>query len=174
MTSINPQWVDNDQQLASLCASWMRQPIIGVDTEFMRSDTFFPHIGLLQIADADGAYLIDPLKIRDKSSLIEVLKQPSVIKVIHSCSQDLAVFHHYLGIFPEPIFDTQVAAAFVGHGLAISYANLLKNLLDIDIPKQETRSNWLQRPLSKAQLHYAALDAIYLLPIYHQMRQEMH
>lgn len=173
MTSIRYEWIDEDQQLATLCASWLRQPAIAIDTEFMRSDTFFPHVGLLQIADANGVYLIDPLAMKDKSPLIKVLQQTSVVKVIHSCSQDLAVFHHYLGILPEPIFDTQMAASFIGQGMAISYANLLKSLLGIDIPKQETRSNWLQRPLSDAQLDYAMLDVVYLLPIYTQMHTQL-
>ena len=173
MTEVNPQWVDNDKQLTELCTFWLKQSAIAIDTEFMRSETFYPHIGLLQIADNDGVHLIDPLKISDRSPLIKVLLESSIIKVIHSCSQDLAVFHHYLGILPEPIFDTQIAAAFIGHGMAISYANLLKTLLGIDIPKQETRSNWLQRPLSDAQLHYAALDVAYLLPIYLQMQTRL-
>ncbi len=173
MTEFNPQFVDNDTQLATLCTSWLEQPAIAIDTEFMRSETFYPHIGLLQIADNDGVYLIDPLKINDRSPLVEVLRQTSVVKIIHSCSQDLAVFHHYFGILPETIFDTQIAAGFIGHGMAISYAKLLKTLLGIDIPKQETRSNWLRRPLSDAQLHYAAMDVAYLLPIYLQMKTKL-
>ena len=171
--AINSEWIDNDEQLAIKCASWSQQPAIAIDTEFMRSDTFFPHIGLLQIADSNGAYLIDPLSIENKSLLVDVFKQPSVTKVIHSCSQDLNVFHHYLNTLPEPIFDTQVAAAFLGHGMSVSYANLLKALLGIDIPKEETRSDWLHRPLSDAQLTYAALDVVYLLPIYAQMQQTL-
>lgn len=176
MTSARPvcyRWIDADGPLAALCASWLTQPAIAIDTEFMRSHTFFPHVGLLQIADADSVYLIDPLKIQDKSALIDVLQRPSVVKVMHSCSQDLEVFHHYLGVLPEPIFDTQIAAAFTGLGSAISYANLLKHLLGLDIPKQETRSNWLQRPLSDAQLDYAVRDVAYLLPVYAHMRSQL-
>ena len=115
--AINSEWIDNDEQLAIECASWSQQTAIAIDTEFMRSDTFFPHIGLLQIADSNGAYLIDPLSIENKSLLVDVFKQPSVTKVIHSCSQDLNVFHHYLNTLPKPIFDTQVAAVEFLHDL---------------------------------------------------------
>ncbi|MFC3117035.1 ribonuclease D [Cellvibrio fontiphilus] len=166
-----PIWVDQDDQLAELCARWQQQAALAIDTEFMRSDTFYPIAGLLQIGDGKGCYLIDPLAINSLEPLRELLLNPGVTKVLHSCSEDLEVFQRWLGIVPAPLFDTQVAAAFAGLGFGMGYANLIKNLLGIEIPKEETRSDWLQRPLSAAQLKYAALDVAHMLIVYGKLLQ---
>lgn len=160
------EWVDNDERLAALCEQWQQQAVIALDTEFIRTRTFFPKIGLLQIADAHGIYLIDPLEIKQSDALKSVLTAPQVIKVIHSCSEDLEVFDRFLSVLPSPLFDTQIAAAFAGFGASISYANLIKSIRGDEIPKQETRSDWLQRPLSQSQLDYAALDVEHLIEVY--------
>lgn len=167
----DPIWIDRDDQLAALCARWHQQAAIAVDTEFMRSDTFYPIAGLLQIGDGQGCYLIDPLAISDLEPLRALLMDPQVTKVLHSCSEDLEVFQRWLGLVPSPLFDTQVAAAFAGLGFGLGYANLVKQLLLIDIPKEETRSDWLQRPLSAAQLKYAALDVAHMLVVYGKLLQ---
>jgi ribonuclease D len=166
-----PIWIDQDDQLAELCARWQQQAALAIDTEFMRSDTFYPIAGLLQIGDGKGCYLIDPLAINNLDPLRELLLNPAVTKVLHSCSEDLEVFQRWLGVVPAPLFDTQVAAAFAGLGFGLGYANLIKNLLTIEIPKEETRSDWLQRPLSAAQLKYAALDVAYMLIVYGKLLQ---
>lgn len=163
------EWVDNDRRLAELSQQWQQQAAIAIDTEFVRSRTFFPAIGLVQIADTQGIYLIDPLAISDTTPLQAVLKDPQVVKVIHACSEDIEVFLRYLSVLPTPLFDTQIAASFAGYGASIGYANLLKAIEGLSIPKQETRSDWLQRPLSQAQLNYAALDVQYLLSVYHRL-----
>lgn len=160
------QWIDNDLALSELCTSLSQQTAIALDTEFVRTRTYFPHIGLLQIADANGIYLIDPLPIKDATPFAKILTNPNIVKVVHACSEDLEVFHHAFGVYPTNIFDTQVAAGFSSYGASIGYANLVHEVKGIEIPKQETRSDWLQRPLSDAQLRYAALDVEYLLEIY--------
>jgi ribonuclease D len=114
-------------------------------------------------------YLIDPLAITKTQPMADVLTNPNVVKVVHACSEDLEVFRHAFGVFPESLFDTQVAAGFAGFGSSIGYANLMREMKQIDIPKQETRSDWLQRPLSDAQLRYAALDVEYLLEIHREL-----
>lgn len=166
-----PIWIDSAAQLADLCAAWQAQGAIAVDTEFMRTDTFYPIAGLLQIGDGKGCYLIDPLAINDWQPLKELLLNHTVTKVLHSCSEDLEVFQRWLGVVPEPIFDTQIAAAFANLGFGLGYANLVKQLLGIEIPKDETRSDWLQRPLSEAQLKYAALDVAHMLIVYGKLLQ---
>lgn len=166
-----PIWVDHDDQLAELCARWRTQASIAVDTEFMRSDTFYPIAGLLQIGDGQGCYLIDPLAIKTSEPLRELLLDENVTKVLHSCSEDLEVFQRWLGLVPTPLFDTQIAAAFAGLGFGLGYANLVRNVLGIEIPKDETRSDWLQRPLSQAQLKYAALDVAHMLIVYGKLLQ---
>ena len=114
-----------------------------------------------------------PLAINDFSPFKALLVNPNVIKVLHSCSEDLDVFSRLLGVVPEPLFDTQIAAAYAGFGFSVGYANLLKAVLAIDIPKSETRSDWLQRPLSQSQLKYAAMDVAYLLVVYGKLLKEL-
>ena len=166
-----PIWIDQDDQLAELCAAWRQQAAIAVDTEFMRSDTFYPIAGLLQIGDGKGCYLIDPLAIQNLAPLRELMLDTAVTKVLHSCSEDLEVFQRWLDVVPEPLFDTQIAAAFAGLGFSLGYSGLVKSLLTIEIPKDETRSDWLQRPLSIAQLNYAALDVAHMLIVYGKLLQ---
>lgn len=166
-----PIWIDQDDQLTELCASWRNQAAIAVDTEFMRSDTFYPIAGLLQIGDGKGCYLIDPLAIQNLTPLRELMLDTNVTKVLHSCSEDLEVFQRWLGVVPAPLFDTQIAAAFAGLGFSLGYSALVKNVLGIEIPKDETRSDWLQRPLSVAQLKYAALDVAHMLIVYGKLLQ---
>lgn len=166
-----PIWIDQDDQLTELCASWRQQAAIAIDTEFMRSETFYPIAGLLQVGDGKGCYLIDPLMINDNAPLRELMLDPAVTKVLHSCSEDLEVFQRWLGVVPAPLFDTQVAAAFAGLGFSLGYSSLVKHLLNTEIPKDETRSDWLQRPLSAAQLNYAALDVAHMLVAYGKLLQ---
>lgn len=175
MTAIptEPIWIDQDQELARLCEGWRGQAAIALDTEFMRSETFYPKTGLLQVGDGQGFYLIDPLAIDELQPLRELFTDPQVTKVLHAPSEDLEVFQHWLGVLPEPLFDTQLAAAFVGEGFSLGYAGLGKAILGVEIPKGETRSNWLQRPLSVAQKRYAALDVAHMLVIYGKLLQRL-
>ena len=166
-----PIWIDQDDQLTELCSTWRKQAAIAVDTEFMRSDTFYPIAGLLQIGDGKGCYLIDPLAIKNLAPLRELMLDTAVTKVLHSCSEDLEVFQRWLGVVPAPLFDTQIAAAFAGLGFSLGYSGLVKSVLTIEIPKDETRSDWLQRPLSVAQLKYAALDVAHMLIVYGKLLQ---
>jgi len=172
-TSPEFQWINTDRDLAKLCEQLSRQVAIALDTEFVRSRTYYPHLGLLQIADDYGVYLIDPLAIKNTQPLADILTNPGIVKVLHSCSEDLEVFQSALGVLPASLFDTQIAAGFAGYGSSIGYAKLLHEIKGVDIPKQETRSNWLQRPLSDAQLNYAALDVVYLLEVYQSLVERL-
>ncbi|MDO3383880.1 ribonuclease D [Gilvimarinus algae] len=162
----HPIWVDDEATLNQLCLRWASQAAIAVDTEFMRSDTFYPIAGLIQVGDGHGCYLIDPLAIEDLSALAELWRNERVTKVLHACSEDLEVFNALLGTVPSPLFDTQIGAAFAGWGYSLGYAALVREQLGVDIPKGETRSDWLVRPLSSAQKDYAALDVAHLLIVY--------
>lgn len=173
MIPTEPIWIAQDQELAELCARWRQQAAIAIDTEFMRSETFYPIAGLIQVGDGRGCYLIDPLAITDFSPLRELLLDSAVTKVLHSCSEDLEVFQRLLDLVPSPLFDTQIAAAFAGYGFSLGYAGLVKAVLNIDVPKEETRSDWLQRPLSVAQLKYAALDVAHMLVVYGKLLQQL-
>jgi ribonuclease D len=166
LIATDPIWVDNSTELETLCARWRQQAAIAVDTEFMRTTTFFPKAALFQVGDGQGCYLIDPLAIENLEPFAELLRDDRVTKIMHSCSEDLEVFQTFLQVVPEPIFDTQVAAAFAGLGFSFGYARLVEACLGIEIAKSETRSDWLQRPLSVSQMNYAALDVAYLPVIY--------
>jgi ribonuclease D len=122
-------------------------------------------VALLQLCWGETAYLIDPLQLGDLSALQDFLTDPSQTKLIHSASEDLEVFSHWLGVLPRPLFDTQRAAALTGLGAGQSYRALVAHFFDVDLPKDETQSDWLQRPLSDAQAEYAAQDVTYLHPM---------
>lgn len=159
--------------LASATASWAGVEAIALDTEFMRTDTFHPILGLIQVCTGAGTWLIDPLAIADWSPLAQVLADTRVVKVLHSCSEDLEVFARALGQVPTPLFDTQVAAALCGYGFSKGYSHIVRELLAVDLAKHETRSDWLRRPLSPAQLRYAAEDVHYLMAVYLRLAAEL-
>ncbi|MEM6793471.1 MAG: ribonuclease D [Acidobacteriota bacterium] len=160
-------------QLRAASERWLEREVIALDTEFVRERTFFPALGLLQIASGNEVFLVDPLAIDDFGPLIEVLEAASVLKILHSGSEDLEVLGLEFDALPHPLFDTQTAAALVGRGYSPGYARLIDDLFGLTIPKGETRSNWLRRPLRPAQLHYAALDVAYLIPAYRQLAGEL-
>jgi len=161
-----PTWIDSDEQLAELCQRWCQQKAVALDTEFMRSRTFYPQPALVQVGDGERCYLIDNLAIDNLEPLRDLLLDTRVTKIMHSCSEDLETLDRLLGVTPEPIFDTQIAAALTGMGAGLGYAAAVKTLLNIELPKSETRSDWLQRPLSEAQKNYAALDVAWLPLMY--------
>lgn len=166
-------YVDKNDQLAQLCLEWSRANFIALDTEFIRTDTFYPITGLLQLSIGDCNYLIDPLTIDVWQPFVELMQNTAITKVLHSCSEDLEVFDRLLGVLPTPLFDTQMAAAMLGFGFSLSYQNLVAAMLDVHVEKGETRSNWLQRPLTPSQCHYAALDVEYLPVIYQRLSDEL-
>ncbi|MGM0634079.1 MAG: ribonuclease D [Pseudomonadota bacterium] len=168
---LQPQLVTDNAKLKQLCQRWRQMPALSMDTEFIRVDTFYPQLGLLQVCDGQGSYLLDPLALTEWAAFRELLGNPDILKVLHACSEDLLVFREYFDVMPGPLFDTQKAGAFLGMGYSISYQNLVRELLEIEVDKGETRSDWLRRPLSEQQLHYAALDVAYL-PAIHQLMSE--
>lgn len=159
-------WIRDDAELAKHCADWRRLPFVALDTEFMRVDTFYPKAGLVQVGDGERAFLIDPLLIRDWSAFAALLEDSAVLKVLHACSEDLEVFLRLTGALPQPLLDTQLAAGYLGIGYSMGYSRLVQAVLNIDLPKDETRSDWLQRPLTEMQVRYAAEDAQHLAELY--------
>lgn len=170
---ISFEYVADNDRLNTLCALWKTRDILALDTEFMRVSTFYPNAGLIQVGDHDNNYLLDPVALTDWTAFVEVLQCTDVTKVLHSCSEDLVLFYSMFKSVPEPLFDTQRAAAFLGYGFSISYQNLVQKLLNITLEKGETRSDWLQRPLSDQQLKYAALDVAHLPEVYERLRAQL-
>ena len=156
--------IETQYEFEELCSKWRSDKFLAIDTEFIRTNTFYPKLGLLQIADTNNCYLIDPLCISEGSPFAQLLNT-DIEFCIHSCSEDLNLLHTSISATPREIFDSQLAAAFLGLGFSLSYQALVKLLLGEEIPKDETRSDWLKRPLTDTQLQYAANDVSYLLAL---------
>ncbi len=155
-------WLTTNQQLVEAFQQWQSLPWITMDTEFVRTKTFWPEPGLIQLGYGDDVWLIDPLTISEWQPLRDLLTDPQIVKVMHAMGEDLELFRYLLDVLPQNVFDTQIAAAYAGLDFSIGYQRLIAELLTIDIPKGETRSDWLARPLTKSQIDYAALDVFYL------------
>ncbi len=168
-----PEVVDRDDRLADLAERWLSEPAVGLDTEFVRERTFFARLGLIQVADSQGCYLVDMVSIGDRSPLGAVVQAPEVTKVFHSPSEDLEIFHYALGCVPAPLFDCQVAASLCGLGGSLGYVHLVSRLFEVELGKGVQRSNWLRRPLSDEQVRYAGLDVAYLLPAYERLHDRL-
>jgi len=165
--------VTDNQTFQQLCQQWKSASFLAIDTEFIRTSTFYPHVGLIQINDGADNTLVDPLTINDWELFCDLLQDKDIVKIMHSCSEDLQVFMASMQVLPEPVFDTQIAAGLLNEGFGCSYQTLVKNILDIDLPKGETRSDWLQRPLSENQCHYAVLDVACLPAIYQHQKSAL-
>ncbi len=163
------EWIDASERLAAACAELRSAGVIGIDTEFVRTRTFHARLGLIQFYDGAGCRLIDPLAIDEWSALEALLTDPGVIKVIHSGSEDFEILNRVTRRPLAGFFDTQIAAALTGLGPSLSYQALVQTLIGVELPKGETRSNWLRRPLSEAQRTYAVHDVEHLIAIHAQL-----
>ena len=164
--------IDHPADFVSACERLADSASLALDTEFERRNTYYPVLALLQIADETQSLLIDPLKIEDWTPLKELFAS-DVRFVMHSCSEDLEVFRKYLGTQPKNLIDTQIACAFLGKGDALGYAGMVMAMRGIKLDKSETRSNWLQRPLTEAQKSYAREDVRWLLGIYAELELKL-
>lgn len=167
------EYISDGVELARLCGEWSQENFLAIDTEFERTSTFYARMGLLQFADSRSCYLVDPLTIDDWSPLKQLLCNPACTVVMHSCSEDLSLMQSFFGCLPASLFDTQLAAAFLGLGFSISYQGLVEQLLGIEVAKDETRSDWIRRPLSEKQIQYAAADVRYLLQIREMLQAQL-
>jgi ribonuclease D len=162
------EWIDTAPALQAWIAQQPPHSLIGLDTEFMRTDTFRPKLALIQANIGGAIALLDAPKIwKDPNNstpdaLAARLRDPACLCVMHSASEDLEALAGIVPDGPAVLFDTQIAAAMAGLGAGLSYQKLVALLLSIDLPKAETRSDWLQRPLTAAQLEYAAQDVVHL------------
>ena len=166
-------WIDSDAALERAAREWEGLAAVALDTEFVRERTFFPRLGLLQICDGRASFLVDPLAIRDLAPLTALLGAAATVKVLHSASEDVEVLYRALAMVPAPLFDTQVASGLAGRGPSLSYQRLVQELLGVELPKGETRTDWLARPLSPAQRAYAGADVAWLLPLHERLRRDL-
>ncbi|MCY4472899.1 MAG: ribonuclease D, partial [Kistimonas sp.] len=155
-------WITDDESLVQAAVAWHQLPSLAMDTEFKRTSTFWPQTGLIQAAAGEKVWLIDPMHINCWQPLRRLLESRDTIKIMHAMSQDLEIFHRLVQAQPVNLFDTQLAAAYAGLAFSISYQRLVAEVLGVHLTKNETRSDWLARPLTPHQIHYAAQDVFYL------------
>ena len=150
---------------------------LGVDTEFVRERTFFPQPGLIQVSDGQAVWLLDPVALGDEPAFRQALAawmaDPDRVKILHSVGEDFEVFERVCGEIPDPLFDTQVAAALVGKPLQLKYETLAEEMLGVEFPGGLGRNNWLRRPLPEAWLDYAAHDVIALPALKDELTEQL-
>lgn len=167
------QLIATNQGLDEFCRQIADATYCAIDTEFVREKTYYPLLCLIQIATEKHMACIDPLAIADFSPLVEILRDQKILKVFHSPSQDLEILYQQFGAVPEPVFDTQLAAAVLGFSHQLSYAELVAEISGVRLEKKHTRADWSRRPLSESELDYAMDDVRYLLPVYRELRQRL-
>ncbi len=167
------EFIDTADALTAFCDTIRGAEWIALDTEFIREKTYYPKLCLIQIGIPDRAACIDPLAIQSLEPVYDLLMDSSITKVLHACSQDLEIFVHQKGEVPGPIFDTQLAAPLLGLAEQIGYGNAVKELLGVQLEKTQSRTDWSKRPLSDAQLEYAADDVRYLAKMYPMIREQL-
>ncbi len=166
--------ITRTDELAEACAKLSTAPFVAVDTEFMREQTFWPRLCLIQIAANGTEALIDSLSPElDLAPFFALMVNERVLKVFHSARQDIEIVHHLAGVIPHPIFDSQVAAMVCGFGEAVSYSMLVKRLLNRNLDKTSRFTDWSRRPLSDRQLTYALGDVTYLRDLYPKLRAQL-
>jgi ribonuclease D len=159
--------------LASHLERWAQRPWLTIDTEFVRIDTYYPKLCLIQIGDGEQAVCIDTLAFDDLHALLDVLYAPQSIKVFHAAAQDLEILVRLRGSCPQPLFDTQIAATLLGIGDQIGYAGLIEKRLGITLDKSLSRTDWARRPLKEAELAYAAADVSHLATVFVALQEEL-
>ncbi|MGB0959628.1 MAG: ribonuclease D [Halocynthiibacter sp.] len=165
-------------ELATFCKQAMTAPYVTIDTEFLRERTYYAQLCLVQIAyPGDGendAVLVDPLVDGlSLEPLYDLFRDESTVKVFHAARQDLEIFFHDAGVFPTPLFDTQVAAMVCGYGDQVGYETLVRSIAKKPLDKSSRFTDWSRRPLTEAQQTYAIGDVTYLRTIYEHLAKEI-
>ena len=168
-----PVYIANQENLVAFVERAMRSSVLAIDTEFLREKTYYAKLCLIQLATDDEAVIVDPFSVGDLGALKPVLENESVVKLFHAGSQDLEILLREVGVLPRPIFDTQVAAALLGHTQQIGYAALVGTECGVTLKKIDSFTDWSRRPLSESQLEYAADDVLYLPRMYARMRAQL-
>ncbi len=167
------QFIQQQTELANVLTLMSQYSTYGLDTEFIKVDTLWPKLGVFQINIKDQVFLLDGTTL-DLSEFWEKIFKAQQ-NIFHACSEDVDLIYHYSqNKALENVFDTQIAMSFLGHGLQVSYQNALKQVLDIDIEKDQTRSDWLARPLTPEQMNYAANDVLYIMKLAEKVKTELH
>ena len=165
--------IDTQDDLDALCPALAAADHIGCDTEFMRTRTYSPKLSLVQVAPVTKTACIDALAEIDTTEFRQIIREHAGPLIFHAIKQDLEVWYTTWQELPTAIFDIQIAAGFLGFQPQIGYGNLVKELLNVSLKKDQTQTDWLQRPLTKAQIHYATDDVAYLHKVYDIVRRRL-
>ena len=164
--------VESLEDLSFLNEELLKCPYVAIDTEFRRTNKNNMKLALMQVNDSKEIYLIDCLVIKNPKKMCSFLSSPNIRKIFHSFREDAEAIYSWTQEEVLNIYDTQVANSLLGGSFSISYQGLVKEKLGLKIGKEETRTNWLRRPLSEAQLNYAASDVYYLIDLYKLQKEE--
>jgi ribonuclease D len=173
------QIVDTNDDLKAFVGELAQAPYLALDTEFLRDQTYYPKLCLIQVAarlpDKTGIEgIIDPLAPgMDLAPFYDLIRRPDIVKVLHASRQDIEIFFLQGGVLPHPLFDTQIAAMVCGFGDAASYETLARKIAHVEIDKSARFTDWSHRPLSKRQLEYALADVTHLCVIYEWMKARL-
>ncbi len=166
------QFINQQSELDKVLTLMNQSSIYGLDTEFIKVDTFWPKLGVFQININGQIFLLDGATLELSAFWTKIFQADQ--NVFHACGEDIDLIYHYSDRHQmNNVFDTQVAMSFLGHGLQVSYQNALKQMLNIEIDKDQTRSDWLARPLSSEQMNYAANDVLYIMQLADKLKHEL-
>ncbi len=166
-------FIVSQEELEAFCERAKSSTILAIDTEFMREKTYFAKLCLIQMATDTESVLIDPFAMRDLGVLAQLLTDEHIVKLFHAGTQDIEILYREVGVLPTPVFDTQIAAALLGHTQQIGYAALVHSVCGVTIKKTDSYTDWSRRPLSNSQKQYAQNDVLYLGSLYEKMSEEL-
>ncbi len=160
------RYIKNQYDLEKFVDEVIDCSILAVDTEFLREKTYYPKLCLLQLAADDLVAIVDPFAIDDLRAINVLFENPGIVKVFHAATQDLEILYNETGCLPEPIFDTQIAAALLGYSHQVGLANLVNSMCGAHLKKADSFTDWSRRPLTDSQIEYASGDVIFLPELY--------
>ncbi|MEG0303427.1 MAG: ribonuclease D [Gordonibacter sp.] len=163
-------YIATQENLVAFAERAATSSVLAIDTEFLREKTYYAKLCLLQMATDSETVIVDPFGVDDLGVLVGLLEDERIVKLFHAGGQDLEIILREVGVLPKPVFDTQVAAALLGHTQQIGYASLVHAECNVSLKKTDSFTDWSRRPLSDSQLDYAADDVVYLPRLYASMR----
>jgi len=172
-TPFTPTLVRTQDGIDALLAEARSGGVAGLDTEFLREKTYRARLCLVQVATRNGIYLLDPVDGTDVAGIATLVEDPAIELVVHAGRQDLEIFYDLSAVLPSNVFDVQIAAGFAGYGASLPYGRLVETLTKMTLTKGESYSDWCKRPLTEAQLSYAADDVRYLLVVADRLKEEL-
>ena len=170
---VSPQYIHDEAGLKELSERLRDSDRLALDTEFMGEDSYAPRLEIIQVATEDRIAIVDRRAVPALDPFLDLLTDPGILKIVHAGRQDLEIFSVETGGTLSPVFDTQVAAAMVGYGAQIGYAQLVQQVVGVALEKTETFTNWAQRPLTPQQVEYALEDVRYLFALHDHLHERL-